>query len=66
VEVLTVARVGVEPDTGLHVLLISPMEISEKLSSDLDEIIDNVVGYDIAVRVVEIKGTITDYPLEDK
>ncbi len=66
VEVLTVARVGVEPDTGLHVLLISPMEISEKLSSELDKIIDNVVGYDIAVRVVGIKGAITDYPLVDK
>ena len=66
VEVLTVARIGVEPDTGIHILLVSPLEIPEKLTSELDEIIDNIVGEDLAVRVVSVKGIIKDYPVVAK
>ncbi len=63
VKVLTVARLGVEPDTGIHILLVSPMEISENLPSELDDIVDNIVGEDIAVRVISVKGIIKDHPV---
>jgi hypothetical protein len=63
VKVLTVARLGVEPDTGIHILLVSPMEISENLPSELDDIVDSIVGEDIAVRVISVKGIIKDHPV---
>jgi uncharacterized hydrophobic protein (TIGR00271 family) len=63
VEVLTVARLGVEPDTGIHILLVSPIEISENLPSELNDIVDNIVGEDIAVRVISVKGIIKDHPV---
>lgn len=61
VQVLMIARVGVEPDMGVHILLVSPGEISEQLSGDLDKVVDQVVGSDIDVRVAKLKGHIEDF-----
>ena len=66
IEVVMVARVGVEQETGIRVLLVSPSNISEKLSSDLDVIINNVVGEVIPVRVVRLKGKAKDYRVATK
>jgi uncharacterized hydrophobic protein (TIGR00271 family) len=66
VKVLSVARIGVEPDTGIHVLLVSPLEIPGNLPSELDDIVDSIVGEDIAVRVISVKGIIKDHPVIDK
>jgi uncharacterized hydrophobic protein (TIGR00271 family) len=66
IEVMMVARIGVEPNMGIHVFLVSPSNIPEKLSSDLDVIIKNVVGKDIPVRVLRLKGKINDYLLATK
>ena len=47
VQVLMIARVGVEPDMGVHILLVSPNEIPEQLAEDLDtlgKIIKNLLS----------------------
>jgi uncharacterized membrane protein len=61
VQVLMIARVGVDPDMGVHILLVSPDEISNTLSENLDTIVDQVVGSDIDVRVAKLRGSIDDY-----
>ena len=61
VEILMIARVGVEPDMGVPILLVSPSEIPEQLSSDQNQIVDRTVGTDIDVRVARLKGQINDY-----
>ncbi|MBW2476607.1 MAG: DUF389 domain-containing protein [Deltaproteobacteria bacterium] len=61
VEILMIARVGVEPDMGVHILLVSPNEISAELSDDLNQVVDRTIGTDIDVRVARLKGKINDY-----
>ena len=66
VEVMMVARIGVEPNMGIHAFLVSPSNIPEKLSSDLVDIISNIVGDDAPVRVIRLKGKIKDYLVATK
>ena len=66
IEVMLVARIGVEPNMGIHVFLVSSNNIPEGLSSDLDVIIKNIVGKEIPVRVVRLKGKINDYLVATK
>jgi hypothetical protein len=42
------------------------MEISENLPSELDDIVDSIVGGDIAVRVISVRGIIKDHPVVAK
>jgi len=51
---------------GIHAFLVSPSNIPEKLSSDLVDIISNVVGEDTPVRVIRLKGKIKDYLVATK
>ncbi len=61
VDVLMIARVGVEPDMGVHILLVSHNDIPDELSEDLNILVDQIVGMDIDVRVAKLKGDIKDF-----
>jgi uncharacterized hydrophobic protein (TIGR00271 family) len=66
VEVLAVARVGIEPDHGINIVLVNSEDAPENLSKELDAIIDNVLGENIKVRVATIRGKVDDYLKEAK
>jgi uncharacterized hydrophobic protein (TIGR00271 family) len=61
VEVLAVARVGVEPEHGINIVLVSKRDPPKNLSEDLDATVDNALGENIKVRVAILKGTVDDY-----
>jgi uncharacterized hydrophobic protein (TIGR00271 family) len=61
IQVLAVSRVGVEPDHGINIILISDTETPKGLSKELDATVDAALGDNIKVRVAILKGTIDDY-----
>jgi hypothetical protein len=61
IQVLAVARVGVEPEHGINIILVNKRDIPKNLSKDLDTTIDNTLEEDIKVRVAILKGTVDDY-----
>ena len=61
IEVLMVARVGVEPEHGINIVLVTKQEIPQTLSKDLNTIVDTALEENIKVRVVILKGVVDDY-----
>ena len=61
IQVLAVARVGVEPEHGINIVLVSKRDIPKNLSKDLDTTVDKTLEEDIKVRVAILKGTVDDY-----
>ena len=66
IQVLAVARVGVEPEHGINIVLVSKRDIPKNLSKDLDATVDNTLEENIKVRVAILKGTVDDYLKEVK
>lgn len=43
IQVLAVARVGIEPELGINIVLVSKRDIPKKLSKDLDTTVDGIL-----------------------
>ncbi|MDH3999345.1 MAG: TIGR00341 family protein [Desulfuromonadales bacterium] len=66
VEVMAVARVGIEPDHGINIILVSNRDLSKSLPKELDRIVDRTLQENIKVRVVALQGRVDDYLKEIK
>jgi uncharacterized hydrophobic protein (TIGR00271 family) len=56
VELITLGRISVEPDSGVVVILIAYGQVEKSLSNDLRRIIRQSRGEDVPVQVILLKG----------